>query len=218
MRKSIAIIDCAVKDPAIACFNRLQREVPNLLSYHNFPMQGLRSLDLEEGFSGLIVLGSHSNVGDGSTWHAPLLEFILEELKKGTPVFGICFAHQLLAHAFDSILEKNQDAKTLEGLRKLRLKEDKFNLGCEELSLFTAHNYQISKLGNDLRVIGSSEESPFEMIAHNTLPFWSCQSHPEGSDFFLENEISFSLDSLQKESGLADGLKLLKGFISTYCS
>lgn len=218
MKKSIAIIDCAVKDPAISCFNRLQREINSLLSYHNFPAQGLRSLNLEEGFSGIIILGSHSNVGDGSTWHSPLKEFILTELSKGTPVFGICFGHQLMAHAFGSELDKSSDKKTLEGLRTINLSEDIFNIEAKNISLFTAHNYQISKLAPELRIIGSSSDSSYELIAHKTLPYWSCQSHPEGSDFFLENEISFSLDEEKRMMGLRDGLLLLKSFISEQCS
>jgi len=213
MKKSIAVIDCAVKDPAIACFNRLQRETEKNLSYHYFPMQGVRSLNLEEGFEALIILGSHSNVGDGSAWHQPLLDFTLKNLKNNIPVFGICFAHQLLAHYFGSTMRVNPGEKTLEGLREFELKEDIFGLGGKQ-SFFTSHNYQIDKLGEDLKVLGQTEESPFEFLAHKSLPYWSCQSHPEGSDFFLENEISFKLDESSRKKGLDSGQRFLKAFIS----
>lgn len=213
MKKSIAVIDCAVKDPAIACFNRLQRETAKNLSYHNFPAQGIRSLVLEEGIEALIILGSHSNVGDGSSWHGPLVDFTLNQLEKKTPVFGICFGHQLMAHTFGSSLTRNPKEKTLEGLRSFELSEDVFGLR-EKLNFFTAHNYQIQKLSDQLRVIGGCSESPFEMIAHNSLPYWSCQSHPEGSDFFLKNEISFKLDDEDRIKGLESGLRFLKAFIS----
>lgn len=213
MKKSIAVIDCAVKDPAIACFNRLQRSTEKNLSYHNFPAQELRSLNLEEGFDALIVLGSHSNVGDGSSWHAPLSQFVLDELKKGTPVFAICFAHQLMAHTFGSTMKENPGSRTLEGLRKIELKEEVFGNSSPQY-FFTAHNYQVDQLAPDLRVIGFSEDSPYEMLAHTSLPYWSCQSHPEGSDFFLENEISFKLSCEHREKGLECSLNFLMNFIS----
>ena len=65
-----------------------------------------------------------------------------------------------------------------------------------------------------MKVIGTSKESPFELIKHKGLPYWGCQSHPEGSDFFLENEISFELNENERELGLKDGLAFLKAFIS----
>lgn len=213
MKKSIAVIDCAVKDPAIACFNRLQRETKKNLSYHNFPAQGMRSLSLEEGFDALIILGSHSNVGDGSPWHEPLASFTLDQLKKSIPVLGICFGHQLMAHAFGSTLKPNPNQKILEGLRSIEMGEEFFGLN-EAFNFFTAHNYQIENLGEDLKIIGTSKDSPFEMIAHKSLPYWSCQSHPEGSDFFLENEISYKLESIERQKGLDSGLRFLKAFIS----
>lgn len=213
MKKSIAVIDCAVKDPAYACFNRLQRHTDSLLSYHNFPLQGTRSLNLETGFNALIILGSHSNVGDGSPWHTPLVNFVLGKLREGIPVFGICFGHQLMAHAFGSTMKQNPSGKTLEGLREIQLKHEVFGF-TGVASFFTAHNYQIDQLSEELEVLGSSEDSPFEMLKHKTLPYWSCQSHPEGSDFFLENEISFALPEPERKTGLEDGLKFLLNFIS----
>ncbi len=213
MKKSIAIIDCAVKDPALACFNRLQRETQKNLSYHNFPMQGVRSLELEEGLDALIILGSHSNVGDGSDWHHPLIEFTMKSLNSGIPVFAICFAHQLMAHHFGSTMKINPEEKTLEGLREFDLSSEVFGFK-GGLKFFTAHNYQIDSLGDDLQILGKTKDSPFEFLSHKSLPYWSCQSHPEGSDFFLENEISFELGEVDRKKGLDSGLSFLKAFIS----
>lgn len=214
MKKSIAVIDCAIKDPAIACFNRLQRNTDKLLSYHNFPLQRERSLNLEEEVEGLIVLGSHSNVGDGSDWHPPLKNYILQKLEEGIPVLGICFAHQLMAHCFGSKLKRNDGEALLEGVRSIELKNKIWEINKKELSFFTAHNYQIEKLGDDLEVFGTSSDSPFELLRHKDLPYWSCQSHPEGSDFFLENEITLKLETYEKEKAKSDGLLFLKAFIS----
>ncbi len=215
MKKSLAIIDCSVKDPAYTCFNRLARELQENLSYHHFPKYGLSSFSYENEPDAIISFGSHSNIGDGSLWHAPLAEYLLQQLEKGIPVFGICFSHQLMAHAFGSTLKRNSLDLCLEGLREVQLKESVFGIEKESLSLFTAHNYQIDSLSSELEVIGSSLDSPFEFIKHKSLPYFSCQSHPEGSEFFIKHEIAVDLNRDQKEHGLRDGLYLLKKFISS---
>jgi GMP synthase-like glutamine amidotransferase len=211
----LAIIDCSIKDPAYTCFNRLAREVEENLSYHNFPKYGLEGLSYEGEPDGIIALGSHSNIGDGSHWHSPLATYLLEQLKKGIPVFGICFTHQLMAHAFGSQLQRNAMNRCLEGVREVQLNKSLFGIEKNTLSLFTAHNYQIESLSPDLEVIGTSKDSPFEFLRHKSLPYFSCQSHPEGSEFFIKHEIKIELSIDEKEKGLKDGLYLLKKFISS---
>lgn len=213
MKKSISIIDCSVKDPAYTCFNRLVRELGENLSYHNFPKYGTESFQYEAEPDGIIALGSHSNLGDGSLWHEPLKDYLLEKLNQGIPVFGICFSHQLMAHAFNSTLIKNPLGKCLEGVREVEFSEELFGIKEKTLSFFTAHNYQIGTLGPELKVIGKAPNSPFEFIKHASLPYYSCQSHPEGSEFFIKQEIGIELKSGEKQKGLQDGLLLLKKFI-----
>lgn len=214
MKKSLAIIDCSVKDPAYNCFNRLQREVPENLNYYNFPKYGLSSFNQEPKPNAIIALGSHSNIGDGSSWHQPLSDYLLSKLNEGIPVLGICFSHQLMGHAFGSTLRMNAKEKCLEGLREIQINKGVFKMDQDSLSIFTAHNYQIGSLAPDLEVIGSSVDSPFEFVKHKSLPYWGIQSHPEGSESFIKNEISIELSLEETSKGLQDGLYLLKSFIS----
>jgi GMP synthase (glutamine-hydrolysing) len=215
MKKSLAIIDCSVKDPAYSCFNRLQREVEENLNYYNFPKYGLSSFDHQPKANGIIALGSHSNIGDGSSWHLPLTSYLLDKLDEGIAVLGICFSHQMMAHAFGSTLKENNHGKCLEGLREVSMPKPIFKMEKDKLSFFTSHNYQIDSLSPDLEVIGSSIDSPFEFVKHKRLPYWGIQSHPEGSNFFIKNEISLELSSKKIETGLQDGLYLIKKFISS---
>jgi GMP synthase (glutamine-hydrolysing) len=57
------------------------------------------SLPTAEQCAGVVITGSHSMVTDNLPWSVKLEEWIRSLLNAGTPLFGICYGHQLLARA-----------------------------------------------------------------------------------------------------------------------
>jgi len=51
-------------------------------------------------FAGVIVTGSHENVTDRAAWSERTAEWLWKTVKMEIPTLGICYGHQLLAHAF----------------------------------------------------------------------------------------------------------------------
>ncbi|MET3493563.1 glutamine amidotransferase [Variovorax boronicumulans] len=49
--------------------------------------------------SGAVVSGSHAMVSDREPWSERTAEWLARLVAHGTPVLGICYGHQLLAHA-----------------------------------------------------------------------------------------------------------------------
>lgn len=52
-----------------------------------------------EGFSGVFVTGSAAMVTDRQEWSERTAAWLRDVAEEGMPVFGICYGHQLLAHA-----------------------------------------------------------------------------------------------------------------------
>lgn len=52
-----------------------------------------------ETLAGVVITGSHAMVSDREAWSEALVPWLARLVAQGTPVLGICYGHQLLAHA-----------------------------------------------------------------------------------------------------------------------
>ena len=60
---------------------------------HASPLPGPETL------AGVVITGSHAMVSDREAWSEALVPWLARLVAQGTPVLGICYGHQLLAHA-----------------------------------------------------------------------------------------------------------------------
>jgi len=56
-------------------------------------------LPAREGFAGVLITGSGAMVTERRDWSERAAEWLREAAHEGMPLFGICYGHQLLAHA-----------------------------------------------------------------------------------------------------------------------
>ena len=58
-----------------------------------------------DSHDGVIIMGSPAGVYDPLPWIAPLMDFI--RASTATPMVGICFGHQVMAHALGGHAQKS---------------------------------------------------------------------------------------------------------------
>lgn len=216
MRNPIAVIDCAINDPAIDPFNKLVQYFKHPFTYHRPPVEGIDSLEELENPLAYIILGSNSSANDELKWQLELSEFLLKRCNDGIPVLGLCFGHQLMARAFGATIGRcSEDGKknTFLGTRKFQFIKEflEFYPG-QNFEYVVVHGEEIKTLPNCLDVVGTSNEINYEVITHKELPFIGYQGHPEATEKFLYQEIGdIKLEDYQ--ASLRDGPYLISTFI-----
>lgn len=119
---------------------------------------------------GIIISGSEKGVYDTPAWMLPLRENLAAHRAHGTPMFGICFGHQIMADLFGGRAEK-ADKGFVVGARQ-------FEMAAAEAPAFVAHQDQVTKVPPDATVLASSAYCPVAALAYD-FPAASVQFHPE---------------------------------------
>lgn len=57
------------------------------------------ALPAHDRIAGVVITGSHAMVSERAAWSEALLPWLQTAVQRQTPVLGICYGHQLLAHA-----------------------------------------------------------------------------------------------------------------------
>jgi len=76
-------------------------------------VEGGQPLPSREGFAGVIVTGSNAMVTDRADWSEASAEWLRDAAHAGMPLLGICYGHQLLAHALGGEVGYHPDGREM---------------------------------------------------------------------------------------------------------
>jgi GMP synthase (glutamine-hydrolysing) len=136
-------------------------------------------------FSGVVLTGSHAMVSERAPWSEALVPWLQEAVRAGTPVLGICYGHQLLAHALGGEVTHHPDGVeigTVTVNRHAVSEADPLLGGLPERFPAQAVHWQsVRKLpANAVLLAGSAHEAHHAFRVGERA--WGVQFHPEFSD------------------------------------
>jgi len=138
-----------------------------------------------------LATGSRHSVYDEAEWISRLLDFVRQVQTAGTAFVGICFGHQLLAHAVGGRTEK---ASVGWGVGAIDTWVEPTS--SDELLLYM-HQDQVVALPDGATVIGRTEHCPIAMLELG--PMLGIQAHPEFSATYVEALLDARVDRIGAE-------------------
>jgi GMP synthase (glutamine-hydrolysing) len=133
-------------------------------------------------FAGVIVTGSSAMVSHRETWSERTAEWLRGAVECAIPVLGICYGHQLLAHALDGRVGPNPHGRQI-GTIRVQLSEEAASdallagIG-SSLRAHTTHSEAVLELPDAAVRLGSSEADMNSAFRFGTSA-WGVQFHPE---------------------------------------
>ena len=154
---------------------------------------------------GIVISGSEKGVYDETPWMAPLRSNLEDHRAHGTPMFGICFGHQLMADIFGGRAEK-VDKGFITGARR-------FEMEGQDTPAYVAHQDQVTEVPPGAHVTASAGYCPVAALEYD-FPALSVQFHPEYDATFTRDLIDMFGDQLMTSEQVQASLASIKGDVS----
>lgn len=179
-----------------------------------------------EDVPGVIVTGSPAMVTDRAAWSERTAAWLREVVALGTPVLGICYGHQLLAHALGGEVQDNprgrQIGTTDVALTERAADDALFGGFVSPLHLPVSHVQSVHRLPQGAHVLGYTDRDPHHAVRY-ARHAWGVQFHPEFDVGIVRGYIDARRDQLLAEgldanalwesaTDTADGTILLRRF------
>lgn len=166
-------------------------------------------LPQRDGFAGAIVTGSGAMVTDRLDWSERTAHWLGDAARAGFPLFGICYGHQLIAHALGGTVEYNPRGREMGTLAIERTgaaqTDPLFGAHPASFAAHVTHMQSVIKLP-----AGAVRLARSAMDEHHAYRYgvstWGVQFHPEFSTVMMRGYIHAKRDALVKEG--ADGRAL----------
>lgn len=175
------------------------------------PRHEVRVIDVPAGealpeadrHSGVVVTGSHSMVTERKDWSERTAGWLRESVLAGVPVLGICYGHQLLAHALGGEVADNPEGRefgTVEVDMEQDAREDEL-LGClpRRVRVHVGHTQSVLRLPLGAVRLASNPRDQ-NQAARFGRAAWGVQFHPE-FDSEIVREYITAFEGVLREEG-----------------
>lgn len=168
-----------------------------LLDGYGFEFESFQVVDNrlpadDDDCGGYLITGSAHDVGDDLPWMDPLTHWV-QQTFGDKPIVGICFGHQMVAHALGGRVEKASTG---------------WIGGVQEYELVSGGSYSASAWHNDqvvelpavaVTVTATGRNCPYAGLAYEDGAI-SYQCHPEFDDVYMGELYDCHFDTLSQSS------------------
>ena len=157
----------------------------------------------EPDWAGIIVTGSPASANDPDSWVTKSEDFLKRAADQSVPIYGICFGHQHVAHAFGGTIEKNPHGWEL-GTVTVSLTPDGqrnplFSAVPESFVAQQSHGEIVTALPPGATALAHNEACPYQAFSLGKH-IWGTQFHPEFTPTIMEGLIASLAAVLPAES------------------
>ncbi|MEZ5465220.1 MAG: glutamine amidotransferase [Lysobacteraceae bacterium] len=158
--------------------------------------------DSVEGFAGAIISGSPAMVTQRLDWSETTAQWLRDAAEAGLPLFGVCYGHQLLAHAFGGSVGDNPQGReigTVDVHCEAVAADDRLFRGL--LSPFRAqvsHLQTVTSPPTEATVLATSSLDDCQAFRLGDR-VWGVQFHPEFSSTITAGYVRARADRIREE-------------------
>lgn len=159
--------------------------------------------------AGAVITGSSAMVTDRADWSERTADWLREAVQLEVPVLGICYGHQLLAHALGGLVEFNPRGRHI-GTVDVSLRDEArsdrlFKAFSEALHLPVSHRQSVTRLPDGAVWLAEAAIDPHHAFRIGTSA-WGVQFHPEFDANIVRGYIEARRDDMFREGLDADAL------------
>lgn len=172
----ILVVDCYVEGDGVANYRRV---IQRPLAFWR-PAETRRLPNVLD-FAGLVITGSAACVTAPEPWMDSVVDLILDAKVAGVPILGICFGHQILAHAMFGSGTVRKSATPEVGWVQITQTMDAepiFEGIDPSFTTFMSHFDEVQARPG-MTVLATTERCEVAAYRVDTLPVWGFQFHAE---------------------------------------
>jgi GMP synthase (glutamine-hydrolysing) len=161
------------------------------------------------GHAGVLITGSHSMVTERRPWSEDTAAWLRDAVRKDIPILGICYGHQLLAHALGGEVGNNPEGRefgTVEVVMEKAAQADRL-LGSlpRRIQVHEGHTQSVLRLPPGAVRLASNPWDINQAIRFGASA-WGVQFHPEFDARIMREYIEHYRAALSVEGQDPDNL------------
>lgn len=149
-------------------------------------------------YDGILITGSPASVHDADPWIARLEALIRDIIAHGTPLFGACFGHQIIARALGAPVVRNPDGWAHGAIEVTRTARTAWSGPLDRFALYGSHIEQVGDLPPGATRLYESPGCPIAGFAIGKSVA-TLQHHPEMTRAFITDLVEEYSDHVGPE-------------------